>query len=158
MKKSIIAVLAAIIGVAFGVGVDRRVTSQKIKKQSELAKKHFDLYLLMNEWVRVKQENRSVAEYLEKKGYKEIAIYGMHYVGETLLKEISGTGIKVKYGIDRNADNIFTDVDVVSPERQLDKVDAVIITAIAYYDEIEQQLSEKLDCPVISIEDILYEI
>jgi len=40
----------------------------------------------------------------------------------------------------------------------LEDVDVVIVTAITFFDEIETKLSEKLDCPIISLEDILYEV
>ena len=39
--------------------------------------------------------------------YKEIAIYGMSYLGERLADELAGSDITVKYAIDRNADNIY---------------------------------------------------
>lgn len=158
MKKNVITILAAAAGTAIGAGVERSIGSKEIKRQRELANKHLNLYLLMNQWVRINQENKSIAGYLEKNGYKEIAVYGMHYVGETFLNEILGTGIKVKYGIDKNADSIYTDVEVVSPDDDLEQVDAVIVTAITYYEEIVEQLSKKMDCPIISIEEILYEL
>lgn len=158
MKKSVITILATVVGTAIGAGVERNLGSKEIKKQRELANKHLNLYLLMNQWVRIKQDNKSIAGYFEKYGYKEIAVYGMHYVGETFLNEILGTGIKVKYGIDKNADSIYSDVEVISPDDDLEQVDAVIVTAITYYEEIADQLSKKMDCPIISIEEILYEL
>ena len=49
-------------------------------------------------------------------------------------------------------------MEVVSPEDGLREVDAVIVTSIFFMDEIEKALSVKLSCPVISLEDILYEL
>ncbi len=158
MRKGVIAVLSTIVGAAVGAGVEGKIESMETRRQRGLADKHLNLYLLMNQWVRVKQENKSIAEYLEKQGYKEIAVYGMHFVGETLLNEFAETNIKVKYGIDKAADSIYADIDVVSPEDVLEPVDAVIVTAITFFDEIEEQLSEKFSCPIISLEDILYEM
>lgn len=82
----------------------------------------------------------------------------MSYAGETLVDELRGTEVKVVYGIDKNADTIYSDIDVFSMEDDLAKVDAVVVTAITFFDEIEENLSEKLDCPILSLEDILYEI
>ena len=48
----------------------------------------------------------------------------MSYAGETLLEELKGTDIQVAYGIDKNADSIYADVDVVSLEDTLEDVDA----------------------------------
>ncbi len=158
MKKGMIAVLATMAGAAIGAGVEGKIESAETRRQKGLAGKHLNLYLLMNQWVRVKQENKSMAEYLEKQGYKEIAIYGMHYAGETLVNELAKTDIKVKYGIDKAADSIYADIDVISPEDELKPVDAIIVTAVTYFDEIEEQLSEKIACPIISLEDILYDM
>ncbi len=113
---------------------------------------------MMNQWVKIKQENKSIADYLEQNGYKEIAIYGMNYVGETLLDELANSNIKVKYAIDKNADAIYSDIDVVTPDDELTEVDAVIVTAITFFDEIEEHLLDKMDCPILSMEDILYEV
>jgi hypothetical protein len=38
----------------------------------------------------------------------------------------------------------------------LDKVDVVVVTAITYFNEIEEMLSLRVDCPVVSLENILY--
>ena len=158
MKKGVVAVLSSIVGVAAGAGMMGKASSKKYEEKAKDADKLFALYLMMNQWVKVKQQNKSIAEYLGKQGYKEIAIYGMNYVGETLLSELAGSGIRVKYGIDRNADAISSDVDVILPDDKLEKVDAVVVTAITFFDEIEELLSKKLDCPIISMEDILYEV
>ena len=54
--------------------------------------------------------------------------------------------------------NLFSVIDIVSPEDDLETVDVIVVTAITFYEEVKEQLSEKLDCPIISLEDILYEI
>ncbi len=82
----------------------------------------------------------------------------MSYAGERLVEELEGSNIKIRYGIDRKADNIYADIDIVSPDDSLDEVDAIVVTSITFFDEIEEQLSEKMDCPIISLEDILYEV
>ncbi len=158
MKKRTIAILSSVAGTVMGISLTTYRAFEKIKRQKELSDKHLMLYRMMNQWVRVKQEEKSIADHLEKNGYKEIAIYGMNYVGETLLNELKGSNIKVKYAIDKKADSIFSEVDVVMPEDELNSVDAVIVTPITFFEEIEELLSEKLDCPILSIEDILYEL
>ena len=49
-------------------------------------------------------------------------------------------------------------MDVVTPEDFLEEVDVIVVTAIHYFDEIESMLGEKVDYPIISLEDIIYEI
>ena len=46
----------------------------------------------------------------------------------------------------------------MTPDDELEPVDVIVVTAIYYFDEIEDMLSEKVDYPVISLEDILYEV
>ena len=96
--------------------------------------------------------------YFKAKGYKKIAVYGMSYAGETLVGELKGSGVEAAYGIDQNADSVYADIDVFSTEDNLPTTDAVVVTAVTFFDEIEEKLSRKLDCPIISLEDILYEI
>lgn len=158
MKKVTLSILSAVMGVAAGIGVTNNFMEKTMKKNSAMSNKHLALFLMMNEWVKVKQEGKSLTEYFEKNGYKKIAIYGMSYAGETLLDELSETDIEVVYGIDKNAESIYLNINVVTMEENLEEVDAVVVTAITFYDEIETELSKKLKCPIVSLEDILYEI
>lgn len=158
MKKPIISILSALSGAALGAGAVGKVSSDKTKKALSMSHKHFTLYLMMNQWVKVKQEGKKLSDYFETNSYKKIAIYGMSYAGETLLEELKETGITVAYGIDQKADSLYADIDVVTMADSLEDVDAVVVTAITFFDEIEEQLSEKLDCPILSLEDILYEV
>jgi len=126
------------------------------KKHRSNSEKHLAMFMLMNQWVRLKQENISVGEYLVQKGYHKIAIYGMNYVGETLLFELKDSPVEVAYGIDRNAEDIHLDIPIVAPEEELEQVDAIIVTAFSYFNDISEMLSSKTDGDIISVEDIIY--
>lgn len=158
MKKGMISALSTVIGAAAGAGTVGKVMAEEVKKARVQSDKHLALFLMMNQWVKVKQQEKNLSEYFEKNGYQKIAIYGMSYAGETLAEELEGTKTEVAYGIDRNADSIYSDLDIVSMEGDLAEVDAVVVTAITFFDEIEEQLSQKVDCPILSLEDILYEV
>ena len=105
-----------------------RLRKLRIAKLEEMSDKHLALFLAMNQWVKTKQEGKSIAAYLEKKDYRNIAIYGMSYIGRTLADELKGTEINVAYGIDKKADSIYADMDmdVVTMDDYLGKVDAII--------------------------------
>ncbi len=158
MKKGVISALSALAGAAVGAGAAGKAIIAKKEKANSMSDKHLALFLMMNQWVKVKQEGKNLAEYFEKNGYHRIAVYGMSYAGETLVDELKDTGITVAYGIDRNADTIYSEVNLFSIENSLEAVDAVVVTAITFFDEIEQHLSEKMECPIISLEDVLYEV
>ena len=158
MKKPVISILSALTGAAVGAGAVGKSESKKLARARAMSSKHLELFKMMSQWVQVKQEGKSLVSYFEKNGYKKIAIYGMSFAGETLLNELKDSGIEVAYGIDKNADTIYADVNIVSVTDTLEPVEAIVVTAITFFDEIEEMLSEKMDCPIISLEDILYEV
>lgn len=158
MKKPVISILSTLAGAALGAGAVGKVALDKTKKVQLMSDKHLALFLMMNQWVKVKQEGKSLAVYFETNGFKKIAIYGMSYAGETLVDELKNTGLTVAYGIDKRADSLYADLEIVTMEDDLGDVDAIVVTAITFFDEIEEQLLEKIDCPILSLEDILYEV
>lgn len=160
MKKGTIAILASLGGATIGIVGIGKILGEKLAHQTQMSNKHLSLFLMMNQWVKMKQENKSIAEYLENYGYKEIAVYGMNYAGQTLENELKDSDIKVRYGIDNNASQLRADMDIeiVTPDEKLPEVDAVIVTAITFFEEIEDRLSKKINCPILSLEDILYEV
>lgn len=158
MKKGVIGALSLLAGALGGAAGVGKVCAKKLNITKTFSDKHLALYLMMNQWVKVKQEGKNLSSYFESNGYKKIAVYGMSYAGETLVNELKDTGITVAYGIDQKADTIYADVDIITMDDSFEDVDAVVVTAITFFDEIEEKLSEKLDCPIISLEDLLYEV
>ena len=37
-------------------------------------------------------------------------------------------------------------------------MDAVVVTVVYYFDAIEETLKQKVDCPILSLGDIVYEV
>lgn len=158
VRKGKFSVLSLGAGMLAGAGV---VLNKEEKKQKELRKmsdKNQTHFLMMNQWVKVKQGGKNLTEYFEQKGIKNIAIYGLGYAGETLIEELKETETCVKYGIDKNASSIHLGVEVYSLDEKLPEVDAVVVTPVYYFDQIEEDLCSKFECPIISLEDILYEV
>lgn len=158
MKKGLIIGLVAFAEAVVVAGVVEKVSLDKKRKIQAMSDKHLDLFFMMNQWVKVKQEGKSLVSFFQKHGYKKIAIYGMSYAGKTLIDELKDSIVTVAYAIDKNAYAIYSDVNVVTMEESLEEVDAVVVTAITFFAEIQQDLWGKVDCPVISLEDILYEV
>lgn len=160
MKKGIIfsTIIGSLAGAVAGAGAMAKVTGKSSSASKDTAEKYLALYLMMNQWVKVKQEGKKLSSYFEEKDFIKIAIYGMSYAGERLVEELKDSNIEVKYGIDKNADSIYSDVDMVTMDDHLEEVDAIVVTAITYFDEIEEKLSSKVQCPIISLEDILFEV
>lgn len=156
MKKGILAAFAGLVGAVGAGAAVNRVMSKNTAVQKQYADKHLNILENLNQWLRIKQEGKTLKPYFESHGYKRIAIYGMGHLGERLLDDLKQLDVIVAYAIDQNADNLYSDVELVTPEDNLEDVDAVIVTATFFYDEIEQKLSSKMDCPIVSLEDVLY--
>ena len=125
------------------------------KKQ---AKKKAEQYLLMNQWIKLKQEGKNLESYFVKNHYKRIAVFGLGHIGKRLLKELKDSEIQVIYAIERKTKNINSDIKVVPLAARIPNVDAVVVTVIEEFDDVSEVLAKKMKCPVIAIEDILNEI
>lgn len=156
MNKKNINILLFFIGIGVGTTLISKIFNEKKYGIQEQSEKNLRQFLMMNQWVKVKQKNRNVMDFLVEQNYRKIAIYGMGYVGKTLLNELKDSNVKVEYGIDKNAEQISLNVDIYTIEDELPIVDAIVVCAVCYYDEIEEELSKKVNCQIISIEDILY--
>ena len=158
MNKVLLSVLSAVAGAAVGASTVGRLSADANTRIEKMSDKHLALFLLMNQWVSVKQKGRNLSTYFEKNGHKRIAIYGMSYAGERLLEELRSSNIEVAYGIDKKAEGVFSEISILSPDDILEDVDAVVVTPIFFFDELAESLSSKLSCPILSLEDILYEV
>ena len=162
MKRGLSGALSTLAGMVIGAAAGGitagTMSSKKIKELVDGHAKVHELYMAFDQWLRIRQEGKTLVDFFEKNDYKTVAIYGMKELGERLYDELENSGITVKYIIDKNADTIYADVDVLTPDDELEPVDVVVVTAIYYFDEIEEMLSERVDYPVVSLEDILYEV
>ncbi len=161
MKNKILTGITSIClfgaGVAAGVVVTAKILTEISEEYRKASDKFGRLFLLMSQWVQIRQEGKCISSYFHKNGYQTVAVYGMGRVGETLIKELSDSDISVAYAIDQNADK-DSDGFVVSPDSVLKQVNVVVVTPIASYGEIKLKLKEKMNCPIVSIEDILFEV
>lgn len=156
MMKGIVSVLSALVGGIAGASVAGSIFNKKTVEANQYANKHLAIMQVMNQWIIAKQNNKSLADYFKANGYKTVAIYGMSYLGERLVDELAGSEVEIKYAIDRNADNVFAEFEVLKPDEDLPSVDVIVITPIFYFDEIENGLAEKVDSDIVSIEDVIY--
>lgn len=150
-------VLSAIAGVAAEEKTVGKARKKALKKIEDDDMKFHEFYLILLQWIRMHNEGKRIGAYLKKCGYNTVAIYGMKELGEELLYELKDSEVKVKYAIDKNADALYVETDVYRPEEDLEPVDAVIVTAVHWFDDIEKDMKAKLGCPVLSLEDVVYD-
>lgn len=125
--------------------------AQKEKQQEKCRR----LLKLMCRWTMNAQMGMKAADYLTGRNWHSVAVYGAGDVGKCLLAELANSAVAVKYVIDRRKPAL--DLPVYMPEEELPPVDCIIVTAVMEYGEIGRKLREKMDCHVISIEDIVYQ-
>ena len=158
MKKGSVAVLSAIVGAVAGAAGSGYLCSKQVNQKSEKVDKFKSYYNMLNQWLLLKQEGKSLEKYFLDNGYKTIAIYGMGEMGNRLYDELKNTEITVKYAIDKEADSVYSDLEVFTLQDELTEVDAIIVTATFAFDEIEAELSKNISCPIVSLDDVVYEI
>ena len=133
--------------------------SQKIdglKQRIEVLSDHFQL---LNHWLEVKNEGKSIATYFEEMGYYHIAIYGMAELANRLSEELSESSIYIDYGIDRDICCSIARIDkVYFPDDNLPEIDAIIVTPYSSFESIKTILAEKVNCPIISLEEVIWSI
>ena len=113
---------------------------------------------LLDEWIKKLHKGKSLSNVLRSKNYTKVAIYGMNYIGERVLEELENGKIEVVYGIDKEAGSIKSNIKVVTLGEHLQPVDAVLVTPIYYYEDIKRDLEDKIKCPIVSLENIIYEM
>lgn len=119
--------------------------------------KYENYFRLLDRWMSLKEEGINLERYLMQKGYQKVAIYGMGFVGRHLMKELEGSQIKIHYIIDNNAYVDCGGIPVYGSDSKLPDVDVIIVTVTYAFSEIFKSLKTHKDCPVISLEEIVFE-
>lgn len=119
--------------------------------------KHLKLYLLALKWIQLKQAGKHIENYLLDKGYSAIAIYGMSYMGTTLLSDIDQNMIDIRYGIDAKADKIIASIPVFFPKDELPEADVIINTTTLDNEVIREGLKNK-DFELLSFGQVIGEL
>ena len=157
MKKGF-AVLTGVIGFIGGAVLMGRMASKNLNELKKMSDKFFSNMILFNQWMMAKQSGKNIADYLEKNNYKKIIIYGMSYIGERLVDELNNTEIEIVAGIDRNAKGIFANMPMLLPDEDMPEADCMIVTPVFFFDEIKEKMVSKFSNPIISFEDIFYDL
>lgn len=62
VKKEVISVLSALVGVVMGVGAVGKVHMDQTSRIQSMSDKHLALFLMKNQWVKIKQEGKNLSE------------------------------------------------------------------------------------------------
>lgn len=158
MKKTMIGLTGLATGLIGGAWLGGRINSGKGEVTNQKVDKFKGYYNLLNQWLSLKHQGINLEKYFTDNNYKTIAVYGMGELGNRLCDELKGTSVDIKYAIDKNAAAVYSDVNVVDVEDVADDVDVIVVTAVFAMEDIEKELEEYVSCPIVSLEDVVYEL
>lgn len=130
-----------------------------LEKKRDIEEKWLEFYVILNQWWLIKYNGHSLAEYFKKKSIKSVAVYGIKELGLHLVDDLKDSGVSVAYFIDNNAEpnSSIGELAIIKPEDKLPVTDAIVVTAIHYYAEIEDMLSKENNVRIINLQDVVYE-
>ena len=157
-KKGILGMMLMGLASAGAVALSVKTSQDAIAGKDQKINKFKNYYNMLNEWLYLKQNGTSLDTYFKKNDYNSIAIYGMGEMGNRLYDELKQSDIEVKYVIDKNFTSVYSELEVLDPEEEFPEVDVVVVTATFAFDEIENSIENKVNCPIVSLEDVVYEV
>ena len=131
----------------------------KIKKKDSIIDRYSKYFYLCSSWLDARGKNIEIADYLNGNNIYTVGVYGMADIGYKLCKELSKNNkVEVKFVMDRNIsiDTMFA--PIIKIDDVLPEVDAIIVTPIHIFNSIEGELKERTGIPIISLEDIIYNL
>lgn len=137
---------------------DKKVSAKNAPRVEYELQKYKQLFYESMQWHQIKNEGKSVLNYLIKRGYRTVAIYGMGRLGENLAVELKDSQIELKYAIDKNARNIHSNIKVLLPTEELEAVDVIINTAMISIPKVREVTKSKKNIEIISLAQILNDI
>lgn len=125
------------------------------KNKDRTVMKFKSYYRLVLDWLTNLENGHMIGDYLEKKEYRNVAVYGGRDIGEHLINQLYKTDISVKYIIDKRLFKPKYQIPIYRMDEELPTVDAIIVTPIWDYDNIREELLRKVNYPIISIKDLI---
>lgn len=135
--------------------VKKRSAAEFCRSVSARNDMYISYYRLLEKWMILKEQGKTVKSYFEKNGLKNIIIYGLGKMTNHLLADLAGSDIHVVCAIDRRASNKSARFPVISDEDIIPDADCIVITPV--YDEaaIRESLENKTLSAVLSLADIV---
>ncbi len=116
-----------------------------------------EYFSLMNEWMFKLEDGKAVASYFIKNNFKKIAVYGYGHIAKHLLFQLQGHDVKIEYIIEQFKSQNSVPYPTKTVSDDLEQVDVVVVTPIVEYSEIKKSVKERINCPIVSIKEVVFE-
>lgn len=135
-------------------GTKNRMERYEIELKN-LKKRH----AVLEHWLSIKIRGEKLESYFKENGFETVAVYGLGTLGCCLCRELQGSSVaEVKYGIDSNLGVSKYMVRLRKLSAEIVPVDVVVVTAITSFHEIKKELEKYYQCPILSLEEIIYSL
>ncbi len=146
--------LGAIISSSFFY---KLVKKHLIGRRSEV-NSYKSYYEMMRKWIPLYQKGIRIAKYFEENNYRKIAIYGMGDMGILFYEDVKESELEIAYVIKAHEGERDIGKEIKDIEDDLDAVDAIVVCEIGAYDYVSNLLRDRIDYPLIPLDDIIYEL
>lgn len=162
VRKKYMCILTFLLGLLSGGYWMGHKYCRELINAYKLAEKHLHMVRLYDVWMMTKENRKSIEKYLVNKKINTVAIYGMSFMGVRLFHELKDTSVCIMYGIDVNLKMGMPELEVYRPDdlkgEIVEKIDAVIVTAVFSFDAIKENLKNLGFSNIISFDEILYDL
>lgn len=131
---------------------------QKSVKKYINSKNYLITAKCFDQWMRLKENNVFLADYLNQYNVKNIAVYGYGMLAKHLIPELNETNIIIDYIIDKGGQISSMQFEIYGLEDDWPAVDAVIVTVVDEFDSIYQLIKDRMNCKIFSLYEIVSEM
>lgn len=126
----------------------------KITYYKKTVARYESYWRVMDKWLSLKENGKSISDVLEEKDIYNVAVYGVGMLGRHFIKELYGSSVKIVCAIDRNHIQDTFEFPVLGIGEHVPEVDAVIVTPGYDFYNIRDQLKKQGLNHIISIESL----
>lgn len=132
-----------------------KVIESEQQRYIRFLEKYRIMFFIYDEWMSLESHKECLSKYLYQQEVREIAVYGMGYIGKQLVDRLNGTEVLVCGAIDRNAGFIDAGVPVVRLEEFVKKPDLIIVTAVEDTGKIVRDIENRINVPTLTMQQLL---
>lgn len=140
--------------------VSRDVYAESLTNELQDRTNKLKFYVnIMDAWMFLWEQKRSVADFLKRYSYDKVAVYGLGVLGKHLIFELLQKNIEIVYTIDRNECLLYPGIPNYPLKEGLPSVDAIIVTAVYEFEDIWKAIRNyKVEGSILSLAEMVYEI